>query len=255
MRNALTIILLSLLLQVSLQAQVTTFRRSWIVGMAAGPLFNQVQQTTPGYNYTGGNGYQLGAVAEYRLSPGLSLRGELNLEQRSFGTSYYSQGVREIDTSSYICWDCYYDMSLSYVSQYLSVPVYLQFTQSSGKLGVNFRVGAFYSLLMSASRQGHEELYLDAEGTKNFSFEFIDFDGPGLYRDNYSGAVYDVINTYDAGFSFGLAGWYALNKKTSLQLDFFVKVGLANVFENPTMPEVTQRSYSIRLGVQRQLGE
>jgi hypothetical protein len=233
---------------VAAQAPPETDR--WSVGIAGGPLFNQIQGNTPLYKYSNTIGYQAGISLTYRIAELFSVRAELLADYRGFGSSLYSRGLRETDTSSYVCWDCYYDYNLSFFSHYLTVPVVFEYSQQLKHIGIAFRAGGYYSVLISASHEGYEEFYLDPEGTRPFTL--IDFT-PGLYRDHYTGLVDNVINTYDAGLSIGLGLWRQVGKSTKIEVDASMRLGFSNVFENPLMPEILHRHAVIKLGLVRQI--
>ena len=222
----------------------------WSVGFAGGVLINQIQGTTPLYQYTNKTGYQAGVTLTYLISESFSVRAEMLADYRAFGSKLYSQGLRETDTSNKVCWDCYYDYNLSFFAHYLTFPIMFEYSQQTRYLGIAFRAGGYYSLLMSAAQEGYQELYLDPEGTKDFILIGIP---AGFYREHYTGLVNDVINTYDAGLSIGLGLWHPVGKRTRIELDAAIRLGFANVFENPLMPEILHRHSVIRLGLTHQL--
>lgn len=244
------VVTISLILTLAANGQESDRRMLWSLGVAAGPLFNQIQGTTTLTQYHNRIGYQAGLAMNYALSSDFSVRAELLSDYRIFGSELYSQGLRETDTSSYVCWSCYYDYEIMYYSHYLTFPVFIQYTQQGDVAGLNFRLGAYYSLLIGAYYDGYEELFLDPLESK--PFELIELN-PGLYRDVYTGQVLDVINTYDAGLSLGMGGFYCLNKRTKIEIDITLRMGLAELYENPLMPKILQRHYTVRLGIIREL--
>lgn len=251
MRNKHWVVLsISLIMTLLANAQESDRKLPWSLGVAAGPLFNQIQGTSTLTKYSNKTGYQAGLTINYALSSDFSIRAELLSDYRIFGSELFSQGLRETDTSAYVCWSCYYDYSIMYYAHYLTLPVFFQYSQQGDVAGLNFRAGAYYSLLIGAYHDGYEELFLDPVESKPFGV--IDLK-PGLYRDVYTGSVLDVINTYDAGLSLGMGGFYILNKATKIEMDITLRMGLAKLFENPLMPEILQRHYAVRLGLIRQL--
>jgi hypothetical protein len=250
MKQLFRLLVVILLVPGFVAAQAPKEPGRWSVGIAGGPLFNQIQGSTPLFQYSNKTGYQAGASLTYRIGESFSLRAELMADYRSFGSSLYSQGLRETDTSRYVCWDCYYDYNIRFFTHYLTLPVVFEYSQELKYMGIAFRAGGYYSVLVSAAHEGYEAFYLDPHGTKPFTL--IDFT-PGFYRSHYTGLVDDVINTYDAGLSIGVGLWRQVGKSVKIEADVSMRLGFANVFENPLMPEIMHRHAVVKLGLVRQI--
>lgn len=238
--------LLLLFLSTTLCAQTGANSGKWQVGLVAGPTFNGLNAGTFSSDFDGNTAFMAGFFAEYRINESLQIRAELSYEQRNVFNRAYSAGLREYDTSNYVCTSCYYEINIDYTNHYLSIPVYAQYLRSQGRLSLGARLGLYYSLLTSTWREGYEALYIDPEGSRPFTLENLQ---PGLFRIHYSGDATGVINTYDAGIWIGILFVYALGDRISLQLDGNLQTGFAGLFEDPRVIEINNRTYSTRLGI------
>jgi hypothetical protein len=242
----ITILLASLFVFVTLRAQLSEVDETWQFGLNGGMGFNGLSGGSTYNAYEGKQGFTAGPYIEYRLSEIIQVRVELNIEQRNFNSATYAYGLRDYDTSSYVCADCYYIFDVNYTNSYLTVPVYGQYTKKQNNLSFGFRLGLYYSILLNSWNQGFEELYIDPKGAKPFSLENLQ---PGLYRIDYASNSVDVINTFDSGIILAVFAKYNLGERFVLQADGSLHLGFTGLFENPSAPVVNNRAYQIRLGI------
>lgn len=240
------ILLTLLFLSPALFAQSGNYSDKWQAGLVAGPTFNGLNAGTFSSDFDGNMAFMAGVFAEYRISEALQIRAELNFEQRNVFNRAFSAGLRDYDTSSYVCMSCHYEIDVDYTNTYLSIPLYAQYVRKQGSFGLGVRMGLYYALLTSTWREGYEELYIDPEGSRPFTLEDLQ---PGRYRIHYSGDATGVINTYDAGVWIGILFVYELGERTTLQLDGSLQTGFAGLFEDPRVIEISNRTYSTRLGI------
>lgn len=245
MRKA-TLFIACLLIISSLKAQLSEVDDTWQFGLNSGVGFNGLSGGSAYDAYIGKQGLVAGSFLEYRLSEIIQVRVELNFEQRHFNSATYAYGLRDYDTSSYVCADCYYIFDVNYTNSYLAVPIYGQYTKKQGNISFGFRLGLYYSILLNSWNQGFEELYIDPAGSRPFSLENLQ---PGLYRIDYSNNTVDVINTFDSGIILGIFTKYDLGERFVLQVDGSLHLGFTGLFENPSAPVVNNRTYQVRLGI------
>ncbi len=217
----------------------------WDFGLMGGMGFNGISGGSSFVNYNGNSGLVIGPFLEYRFAEHLQLRLEINYEERSINNVSAAFGLREYDTSRYICHQCYYIFDVTYTNSYLTIPLIGQYTRSKGKLSIGTRIGVYYSILTSSWNEGFEELYIDPVGSKPFTLTNL---RPGLFRIDYSGEAVNVINTYDSGLILGIFAKYALSNTLDLQVDGSLHLGFAGLFENPAAQMVNNRTYQVRLG-------
>lgn len=233
-------------------AQTGQYADKWQAGLVAGPTFNGLNAGTFSSDFDGNMAFMAGVFMEYRINEALQIRAELNFEQRNVFNRAFSAGLKEYDTSAYVCTSCYYEINIDYTNHYLSIPVYAQYLRSQGRLSIGARMGLYYSLLTTTWREGYEELYIDPEGTREYTLENLQ---PGIFRIHYSGDATGVINTYDAGIWIGLLFVYELSERINLQLDGNLQTGFAGLFEDPRVIEINNQTYSTRLGIAYKLFE
>lgn len=227
-------------------AQLYDISNKWQAGIIGGVAFNDLTDTRIRDEFGGQTGFTGGSFVEYHFNDLIQLRLELNFERRNLFSNSYSSGLREYDTSTYVCIRCYYQYDITYTNDYLTIPFYFQYTQNQGNFYFGARLGLYYSILMQSWNQGFEELYLDPLGIRPFQISDIE---PGLYRLHISGETADVINTYDSGIILGLFSKYDLGPRLTLQVDGSLWLGFAGLFENPAMVIVNNRTYMVRLGL------
>jgi hypothetical protein len=229
-----------------LKAQVSEVNDTWQFGLTGGVGFNGLSGGSVYDTYSEKQGMVTGTFLEYRLSTVFQVRVELNFEQRQFNNAAYAYGLREFDTSAYVCSACYYIFDVDYTNSYLTVPMYVQYSKKQKDICFGFRLGLYYSILLDSWNQGFEELYIDPAGSKPFSLQNLQ---PGLYRIDYSSNSVDVINTFDSGIILGIFAKYDLGKRFTLQADGSLHLGFTGLFENPSAPVVNNRAYQVRLGI------
>jgi hypothetical protein len=244
-KKALAIISFSLITILS-NAQLVEVSDKWQAGFMGGVTFNNLTGSSLTAAFGGKEGFMAGAFVEYQVNEVMQLRLEFNLEQRNVSYGAFSSGLREYDTSSYVCRNCYYAFDINYTNSYLTLPVYVQYMRKQDRLHVGARLGLYYSILLQSWNEGYEELYIDPVGSIPFQLPNI---RPGFYRLHISGEAVDVVNTYDAGLILGIFARYDLNHRISLQVDGSLWLGFAGLFENPGMVVVNNRTYMLRTGL------
>ncbi len=126
-----TLFIACLLIISSLKAQLSEVDDTWQFGLNSGVGFNGLSGGSAYDTYIGKQGLVAGSFIEYRLSEIIQVRVELNFEQRHFNSATYAYGLRDYDTSSYVCADCYYYFDVNYTNSYLTFPVFGQYTKNN----------------------------------------------------------------------------------------------------------------------------
>lgn len=244
MKNVFSVILL--LGCMTVFGQEAAQKVSWQFGASGGITTGGSSSVNTAYEFSDKSGFRTGAFAKYFFNPRYAIVSEIEFERRGFGLQVYNNGLQISDTSSLICWECYYTSSIDYQSFYLTFPFYLEFYKLSGKFGFMFKTGGYFSLTMQSYQDGYEELFIDPE--KGLPFAAYGYE-PGHYRNIYIGQVQDVVNTYDAGLLFGFGMTYSISEHLGVFTDFIAQFGMVTYFENPEMIETQSFSSSLRLGM------
>ncbi len=222
---------------------------SWVIGISGGAMFGNINMAGQNYSIKDKKTFQAGLIAGYGLSEDVRIQLELLFERRAFALQRFINGFMLSDTSEHICWECYYAYDVSYISDYLQLPLVFNYTRQRGSFSFGAEAGVYLALLLVNNQKGTEELYLDPVGADSFvSFGFE----PGYSRVVYSGATANVINTYDTGLLLGLTGGYQLTSNFALTLNGRLQLGFTGVFENPQMPMLNFSSYTLRMGLSYQ---
>lgn len=230
----------------SVNGQSISQKGSWFVGITGGPLFGDTDANAINSKTTNKKSIQAGGTFAYGLTDDLRLQFEMLFERRGFQSQRFVNGFRLTDTSSHVCWECFYAYDVTYFSDYLQLPLLVHYSKKKGHFEFAAQAGLFYSLLLVNNHTGYEELYLDpvsADSFLQYGFE------PGYSRIIYSGPTSNVINTYDAGILIGLSGNYNIYGPLSVSLEGRLQLGFAGIYENPEMPDLNFKSYIIRLGL------
>jgi len=221
-----------------------TPRPAWYIGFTGGAAFGDIANTSFAYKLSDSPGMQIGGVFGYNLTRNLSIQVEAVFERRTFRMERYINGFRLNDTSNYVCWDCFYGFDVTYSSDYLSLPILLNYHRGNDRFGIHIQGGIYYSLLLVNNYDGYEAFYFDPVGANSF----IPIYEPGTYREIFSGPSTNLINTYDIGAIIGLAGKYKLSPTIDLMLETRLTLGYAGIFENPQMILLNYKGYVVRAG-------
>lgn len=217
----------------------------WFAGLSGGMLFGDTDMSGRNFNVTNMNSFQSGLVLGYGLTEEFRIQAEFLFERRGFRSTQSITGFRLTDTSEHVCWQCYYDYDVTFISDYLHLPLLIQYGKAKGPMQISVQAGLYYSLLLINNHHGYEAFYLDPEGADPFLQQGFE---PGLLKIIYSGPTTNVINTYDAGLLLGLGFGYELGQHFTIQFDGRLQVGFAGIFENPQMPVLNFKSYVVRCG-------
>jgi hypothetical protein len=231
---------------ISATAQLSEVSDKWQAGIMGGVSFNNLTGSSITAAFGGKEGFMSGIFLEYQVNEVLQVRLEFNFEQRNVTYGSFASGLREYDTSAYVCRNCYYAFDIAYTNSYLTIPLYAQYTRQQDRLHIGARIGLYYSILMHSWQDGYEELYIDPVGSVPFTLPSI---RPGLYRLHISSEAVDVINTYDAGLILAIFAKYDLSPRITFQADGSLWLGFAGLFENPAMVVVNNRTYLLRVGL------
>ncbi len=222
----------------------------WTIGFSGGPVFGHIETLERRFKTLKKVSYQLGFTVNHRLAKGMSVQLELLLENRAFGLQSHVDGFRITDTSERICWDCFYHYDISYVTDYVHLPLLLRFERAHNSWMFGAEAGVFLSLLIANHQSGTETLFLDPVGAQSFipyGFE------PGYTRILYHGKTKNLFNTSDAGLVIGISGGYTLNQSFSIQANGRLQLGFSSIYESPQLPLLNFSGYVIRLGLFYQL--
>ncbi len=212
-------------------AQSENVRRpKWYLGVQVGSSIGDIGGVVADYNFKNKTGILANIFTQYQLSHEVGLRIGLEFDQRRFSMDRFNYGLRYTDTSTYVCWECYYAYDVAYENLYLTVPIVFVYARNQGRFAIQVKGGGYFSLLMSSKFNGYEELFIS---TTNGSYFLDNGIEPGLFRLNYKGKAYNVINTSDAGIMLGLGASYAVTNTMAFQLEAGLQVGFQPLFENP----------------------
>lgn len=246
MKRAILSILLLLLTTLIVAQNENVRRPKWYVGFQAGTNIGDIGGVITDYTFKNKTGLLAQIFTQYQLSPEVGLRVGVEFDQRRFSMDRFNYGLRYTDTSSFVCWECYYAYDVAYENIYLTVPIVFVYARNQGRFAIQVKGGGYFSLLMSSKYDGYEELFIS---TANGSYFLDNGIEPGLFRLNYKGKAYNVMNTSDAGIMLGLGGSYVISNSMAFLLEAGLQVGFQPLFENPGVIAVYQRAYQFRGGL------
>lgn len=246
MKHALISILLLMTCTLIVAQSENARRPKWYVGVQAGTSIGDIGGVVTDYTFKNKTGILANLFAQYQLSQEVGLRIGMEFDQRRFSMDRFNYGLRYTDTSTYVCWECYYAYDVAYENLYFTVPIVFIYARNQGRFAMQVKGGGYFSLLMSSKYDGYEELYIS---TTNGSYFLDNGIEPGHFRLNYKGKAYNVMNTSDAGIMLGLGASYAITNTMAFQLEAGLQVGFQPLFENPGVIAVYQRAYQFRGGL------
>lgn len=249
MKNKAFLLLLLMLFVDVLQAQKPLQKNQWFVGVSGGPQFGEaIGRGINVFNKTTAIG---GLSVAYGLSEDVKLQMEFMYDRRSIRANSALRGFYFInDTSQAFCAYCDYLYDVRFTTHYLQIPLLIHYAKARGNFQIALQAGAYYALLLNNTYDGVEMLNFDSTGLSAYPHYGLVH---GLTVTNYEGTSINLINTYDAGILVGLSANYYLGNRFTLTLDGRFQVGLAAMYENPEMPEITYKSYVVRFGLMYQL--
>ena len=115
--------LIAFLLHINALAQDKQNHGGWYAGIHGGAVFNDMANSSFYFQFDNQTSAMAGGLIGYHFGRNISLQLEANFERRGFNASRYVNGLRLTDTSNYVCWQCYYDFNVDYISDYLSFPL------------------------------------------------------------------------------------------------------------------------------------
>lgn len=248
MKNKAFLLLFILFFVEASQAQKPSQKDQWFVGVSAGTQFGEA--TARGINVTNQTTPIGGMSVAYGLTEEVKIQMEVLFDRRSIGATSVLHGFYFAnDSSEVLCTNCYYIYDINFTTNYLQIPLLLHYAKAKGNFQIGLQGGVYYALLMGNTHEGVEIINFDSAGLSAYPQHGLT---PGLSVQNFSGSSINVINTYDAGILVGLAANYYLGKRMTLALEGRFKIGIVNFYENPEMPEITYKSYVLRLGLNYQ---
>lgn len=218
----------------------------WYIGAFGGANISDVSTNTLDLRINNETTLLAGFSIQYVVNENLSFKSGIEYDQREFGMVLNYQGLRLTDTSSYVCYSCYFNYSHQFTGHYLTLPFVLQYGKSGKHFGFYVKAGLYYSLLLAAYEDGWVEEYLDPVQAAPFIQYGIK---PGLSVNVFKGKAEKLLNTFDLGLIIGLGGTYALNKKLALMVEGNLQVGFQPIFESPDAIELYHKAFQLRGGL------
>jgi hypothetical protein len=232
-------------------AQETNSSKKASFGFEAGYQFttifdNQAYSKLP----KGKSGYNAGLFAEYPVAHLISVRLGLYFDRRGFISQDYLTPIGELQSndSVYVSYASYYATDLDYSLNYLSIPLSFIYTKRIEKFALSLQVTVYYSLLLSAKKNGTTELYIYPDHAPNFERPEYQVPGSTITRFNNEN-VMQAFTSNDWGVQLSLG----LNYQISPQIGIFLSPGFTIAFQqlyaDPLRNSKWNNIYKVNAGI------
>jgi hypothetical protein len=106
--------------------------------------------------------------------------------------------------------------------------------------------GVFYSLLVNATQQGQNDLYIEPEYAPHFEEPY---NVPGHQYEDFNGDATSIFNTYDFGVNLFLGGIVQFNPQWGLTVAPGFSYSFANLYYQPEIDARWTQIFRINAGV------
>ncbi len=232
-------------------AQETTFNKKLSIGFEAGYQFTSIFDSQAYSNLPKGkSGYNAGFFAEYPLANLISARIGLNYDKRGFISQDYLTPIGELQSndSVYVSYASYYFTDLDYSLNYLSIPLSLIYTKGTEKYSLSLQVTVYYSILMSAVKNGSTELYIYPDHAPNFEKPEYQVPGSTITTFNNENVQQDFTGN-DWGVQISLGLTYRINPQVAIFLSPGFTTAFQQLYADPLRNSKWNNIYKVNAGI------
>ncbi len=197
----------------------------------------------------GKSGYNFGLFGDYKLGGSIKLGLGLYLDKRGFKSNDYLSPIGELqsDDSIYVSYASYYQTNLDYSLNYLTIPVSLIYYRESEKISIYLKASLYYSLLLSANKDGSTELYIFPDHAPNFEAEELRVPGSTITNFNNED-VFDDFNTDDWGVQLNIGLLYKLNDRIGIHFSPGLTLAFQQLYADPIRSSKWNNIYRVNVG-------
>ncbi len=253
--NAFFVSLLVLLINTDLFAQQEKSNNRISIGFEGGYQYTNVYDSEA---FTvlpkGKSGYNFGVFGDYKLGASIKFGLGLYLDKRGFKSNDYLSPIGELqsDDSIYVSYASFYQTDLDYSFNYLTIPVSLIYYRESEKISIYLKASLYYSLLLSASKNGSTELYIFPDHAPNFEAEELRVPGSTITNFNNED-VFDNFNTDDWGVQLNLGLIYKLNDRVGIHFSPGLTLAFQQLYADPVRSSKWNNIYRVNVGINYKL--
>lgn len=240
------IILMILMVQTSIVNAQEANKGKLNLGFEGGVQFSNVEDKSTLNPASSKTGYSLGPYVEYFISNIFSVKLGLNFDNRGFKIDdvYAPIATTSVITdSTIICPNSYLHITRNYSVNYLTIPLSFRYVKGTDKFKIYVEAGAYYSLLLNATRKGQNDLYIEPQCAPHFDKP------PGHEYEDFDGDATSLFNTYDFGVSLYLGGIVQFSPQLGLTISPGFMYSFANLYYNPERDAKWTQIFRINAGV------
>lgn len=196
----------------------------------------------------GKSGFNFGLFGDYKLGGSIKLGLGFYLDKRGFKSNDLSP-IQELqsDDSIYVSYASYYQTNLNYTFSYLTIPVSLIYYRESDKISMYLKASIYYSLLISANKDGSTELYIYPDHAENFEAEELRVPGSTITNFNNED-VFDDFNTDDWGVQLNLGILYKLTDRIGIHFSPGLTLAFQQLYADPVRSSKWNNIYRVNVG-------
>lgn len=248
--NFLAITLLFSILFPSFLVSQESNKGKFNIGFEGGVQFTNVEDKSTLNPATRKTAYSFGPYAEYFLSDLFSLRLGLCFDKRGYKIDDLYVGLADssqiIPDSLVYSRNSYLHITRNYTINYLTIPLSINYVKGSDKFKIYVQAGIYYSLLLNASQEGYNDLYIEPEYAPHFP---PPYNVPGHQIEDFTGDATSIFNTSDFGININLGFIFQFNPQWGLTVSPGLSYSFANLYFNPEIDAKWSQIYKINAGV------
>ena len=220
------------------------------IGFEGGVQFTNVEDRSTLNPAIRKTGYSFGPYAEYFISELFSLRLGLYFDNRGYKIDDLYVGLADssqiIPDSIVYSRSSYLHITRNYSINYLTIPLSICYVKGSDKFKIYVQAGLYYSLLVNATQEGFNDLYIEPEYAPHFP---PPYNVPGHQIEDFNGDATSIFNTYDFGMNLYLGFLFQFNPQWGLTVSPGFSYSFANLYFNPEIDAKWSQIYKINAGV------
>ncbi len=220
------------------------------LGFEIGPQFTNVRDSWSYSNLPEAKvGFNTGLFADYNIHSNFKLRGGLYFDNRRFQHEDWGPVAEfQSNDSIFISYLSYDYRNFDYNLNYLSIPLSIIYEKRSNKFSIYLQGSIYYSLLLSATKTGNTDLYIDPDHAGKFE-DKEKFKAGHTITDYDREDVSTTFNSNDWGIQIYLGGIYHLNDRIGIHISPGFTLAFGNLYLNPQRDSGWKNVYKVNTGI------
>lgn len=219
------------------------------LGFEIGPQFTSAHDSWSYSNLPEAKvGFSVGVFTDYKVHNNFKLRAGLYFDNRKFKHEDWSPVTEYQGDSIFISFSSYDYRNFDYNFNYLTIPLSFIYEKGTEKFSIYLQGSIYYSILLSATKTGNTDLYIDPDVADQF-------EDKEKYKAGHTITNYDNedvstdFNSNDWGIQFYLGGIYHLNDRIGIHISPGFTVAFSNLYLNPQRDSGWKSVYKINTGI------